>query len=1150
MVFLVVIHAQKVFQQSVAFPISFTMSANVVDLDATHASSGYDALMAKHMQPVVETSWARSSQGHGAQSAAFSIAKSLSRSDSEKTLKVGDPVPDPGPRMSLAFKPSAALEKFMPRALPVVPDPAPGFADKVPQGDVADNDPYCDGSGGSENHVARRLHYDFLEQDGPQDVFEDGMAASDSELVLSDDGESDSEDPPVKKARLIIKPGMSPSEIAEIEEKRAEKKRLGSRKWHGKFAAAGVSLFCHFSHAFAALLQNGTVVTWGHAASGGDSRRVAHRLKDVTHGTKTLYASEHAFAAIKHDGGAVTWGDSASGGDSFKVQDQLKTPGTRVAKGARWGGGRRLVSFRPLKLTVVSDVVVDPIDSSGLRDAVFTVSKKGDESGWQATPTTLPTSTRIVALTPTPFEDTAKLLTTKKANPKYRFYITAGNAGKAPPGASGSPVALHDAVATDQTPFLGTVVGHWGGAVIIGVPANGHKPSVVFEDVAKGGALSQALGVISAGVLHRAKPGYLSSLLSGSYFGPIGDEDTDARRVFEATAPNVASVAHQVNDLVDAIGSLSCGEDIQLTIEEADEEVIEPMLTSVGWLGRKTAAVFIAISLIAGYAWDPRPLDRRVAAIKDPFVSKLLGETLVESQTIEEWIQALRDGPLKREKHQKNKVTFTEDDGGLAVNKYLDYRLAISNLLSFNAGDVPVKPGIPIGILERLADMKSMTIGDVEVGLLSGKTVLSDKDLEELWAEMIVKTHEPPEMKCPCHESAVAVCGSCDSPLCEWCLGALNGPCHTCLKKFLIKASVGETLGPCQIVYVDGVRCLGFTEPSVFALVGVNYMYRGHLFMNGINAALATNVPDEDLSKYAEVQTVDWALEASGDFSSTVLKEMAEDWCKEPRMASWIAASKGVPLVFLGPFQNLGYRDGSGANELGNALATVRDGSRQVIPAIVRGPTPEVQEASDLPELENRSEVQTEGQGPSEVSVSLFASDYAPSCLEDLEKASTTEERQIAHYWIRKALGGERNSARRAMLISKFGLLESSARAAGDEMFLKWAEGMKPKPKPKQSGRGDATRARDEARQNVLHIEATHYSFAAVLADRSVVTWGDRRSGGDSRRVQHQLRNVWKIHATHFAFTAICGDGTVVTWGNPEYGGDSTDVRESFLCLP
>ena len=34
------------------------------------------------------------------------------------------------------------------------------------------------------------------------------------------------------------------------------------------------------------------------------------------------------------------------------------------------------------------------------------------------------------------------------------------------------------------------------------------------------------------------------------------------------------------------------------------------------------------------------------------------------------------------------------------------------------------------------------------------------------------------------------------------------------------------------------------------------------------------------------------------------------------------------------------------------------------------------------------------------------------------------------------------------------------------------------------------------------------FSFAALLADGSVVTWGDRSYGGDSRRVQPELVNV------------------------------------------
>lgn len=59
----------------------------------------------------------------------------------------------------------------------------------------------------------------------------------------------------MKKARLLIKPGMSPEEIASIKAQRAEKKRLGSRNWHGTFASAGVSWFFDFSILAALVLQ-------------------------------------------------------------------------------------------------------------------------------------------------------------------------------------------------------------------------------------------------------------------------------------------------------------------------------------------------------------------------------------------------------------------------------------------------------------------------------------------------------------------------------------------------------------------------------------------------------------------------------------------------------------------------------------------------------------------------------------------------------------------------------------------------------------------------------------------------------------------------------------------------------------------------------
>ena len=56
-------------------------------------------------------------------------------------------------------------------------------------------------------------------------------------------------------------------------------------------------------------------------ASGGDSRAVQDQLKNVQH---IQASSNGAFAAILADGSVVTWGAPEHGGDSSTVQDQLK----------------------------------------------------------------------------------------------------------------------------------------------------------------------------------------------------------------------------------------------------------------------------------------------------------------------------------------------------------------------------------------------------------------------------------------------------------------------------------------------------------------------------------------------------------------------------------------------------------------------------------------------------------------------------------------------------------------------------------------------------------------------------------------------------------------------------------------------------------
>ena len=74
------------------------------------------------------------------------------------------------------------------------------------------------------------------------------------------------------------------------------------------------------SHAFAAILGDGSVETWGNADFGGDSSAAQGQLQDV----QQIQASHRAFAAILGDGSVVTWGEAGCGGDSSAAQGRLK----------------------------------------------------------------------------------------------------------------------------------------------------------------------------------------------------------------------------------------------------------------------------------------------------------------------------------------------------------------------------------------------------------------------------------------------------------------------------------------------------------------------------------------------------------------------------------------------------------------------------------------------------------------------------------------------------------------------------------------------------------------------------------------------------------------------------------------------------------
>jgi len=58
------------------------------------------------------------------------------------------------------------------------------------------------------------------------------------------------------------------------------------------------------------------------------------------------------------------------------------------------------------------------------------------------------------------------------------------------------------------------------------------------------------------------------------------------------------------------------------------------------------------------------------------------------------------------------------------------------------------------------------------------------------------------------------------------------------------------------------------------------------------------------------------------------------------------------------------------------------------------------------------------------------------------------------------------------------------------------------------------------------------------------VTWGNPHFGGDSSKVRDQLEDVQQFQATLSSFVAILADGSIVTWGDEDTGGDVADWFE------
>ena len=89
-----------------------------------------------------------------------------------------------------------------------------------------------------------------------------------------------------------------------------------------------------------------------------------------------------------------------------------------------------------------------------------------------------------------------------------------------------------------------------------------------------------------------------------------------------------------------------------------------------------------------------------------------------------------------------------------------------------------------------------------------------------------------------------------------------------------------------------------------------------------------------------------------------------------------------------------------------------------------------------------------------------------------------------------------------------------------------------------ESRGGNSTTVSTYLTRDIVSIVSTNMAFAALKNNKTVVVWGDASAGGDPTLVDTLLSNsVERIYSTETAFTAIRSDNSLVAWGDPQGGG-------------
>ncbi|OLQ14791.1 hypothetical protein AK812_SmicGene1072 [Symbiodinium microadriaticum] len=845
--------------------------------------------------------------------------------------------------------------------------------------------------------------------------------------------------------------------------------------------------------AFAAILGGGSVVTWGLRANGGDSSAVQHQLKNV----QEIQASDAAFAAILGNGNVVTWGRDSSGGDSHAVQDQLRNvqqiqatrfafaaildDGSVVTWGSAWAGG----------------------DSSAVQSQLKSVSQIQASLGAFAA---ILGDGSVVTWGDARHGGNSSILQHQLRNAQH---IQATRTAFAAILGDGSVVTWGDAGHGGDSSAVQHQLKNVQQSAADPEPA-GRSPAKADEELhaditkAYGSKSSLAAGAASSG----GKPYGVRAAAPHPEIAALPElEGDEAEELGSCLAAEVAERS--------APGSLAPGAEGAFAAPEQGFPIANHRAVgkSMGFGTSRPSrpARREAERPPENEAVDGDFLRRRGAAKQQKAAKAATGEATgaaaAENLPPPDKAKALVAGKLDRAELQK--LQWTMPAGAPDFEKVLsDESLPPEpagkalQLLRFDfAGQVCLRAGGGDDAGAENEELPNFPFATtpVETEMFFLDTVFGSYPYEAGYtlAELLILSR-----------SAAAP----QRALALTALGAV-------LRRARAKVAQADLLR-------DPALALALSDKASTTLAGFGlglkvFFWHG-LARSDIPKHLAEALRDPVQAVQLAALRATAALLDSGEVAGGVFRGDGDgtDCTESPEQAS-----KGaVPMKPMLGIVLLTAVTSCSASSLALGVLAPLSESRSYLAALA---------ALDI-DMRKHFEVglaarfgppvlgiQTPNVGLQNVSFRMGTTNLQPES--SLKPPKTVTTLGSPHFWEMDPWPPETSERAFAAV-----LLDGSVVTWGNDCF------------------GGNCSAVQEQLRDVQQIQACHAAFAAILADGSVVTWGHVRFGGDSSAVQDQLRDVQQIQASDGALAAILGDGSVVTWGDANIGGDSGAVQDQL----